>query len=511
MDTMQSDELWERVLARDPAADGRFVYGVRSTGVSCRPTCPSRRPLRRHVQFFAHPAGAERAGFRPCRRCHGQPQPDWPRLLQKACELLAADTRPTLAEVAAELGVGPFQLQRRFKDALGITPRDFAAARRAGRLKALLARHEPVASALYEAGYGFEQPALRTGRRGARHDAGHLSPWRSQDAHSLHGRPLAARPPAGGGHGAGRMQHQAGRQRRRPGGGPPPRVPACGPRSGPREAVAGRHGTSSSSSPASGPASTFRSTSRARRSSAASGITCGGFRIGQTKSYGDIARAIGQPGAARAVARACASNHAALVIPCHRVVPGDGKPGGYHWGANRKRKLLEIERSRHDWTAGRAGPHGDEFRPADVHDQLAASGASGCNRRWIAARNVPQLQQLLQEIDEALERFAKGSYGFCETCGDPIEVERLEVDPLIRFCLDHLTPHQARALEQDLQLASRVQLNLLPPTNLALDGWQTAYHYEPLSTVSGDYVDIVRPSTTREDCFFSSGTSPARA
>ena len=92
METMQSDELWERVLARDPAADGRFVYGVRSTGIYCRPTCPSRRPLRRNVRFFPDAAGAERAGFRPCRRCHGRPEPDWPAVLRRACQLLAGDT-----------------------------------------------------------------------------------------------------------------------------------------------------------------------------------------------------------------------------------------------------------------------------------------------------------------------------------------------------------------------------------------------------------------------------------
>jgi phosphoserine phosphatase RsbU/P len=142
--------------------------------------------------------------------------------------------------------------------------------------------------------------------------------------------------------------------------------------------------------------------------------------------------------------------------------------------------------------------------PADVRDQLVDRRVrvqSALDR----GANVPQLEQLLHEIDEALERFATGTFGLCETCGDPIEPDRLEVDPLVRFCLDHLTPHQARALEQDLQLASRVQLNLLPPSDLTVDGWQTAYHYQPLSTVSGDYVDIVRPSGARDDFFFLFG------
>ena len=142
--------------------------------------------------------------------------------------------------------------------------------------------------------------------------------------------------------------------------------------------------------------------------------------------------------------------------------------------------------------------------PADVREQLV-DRRDRVRSVMGQGTNVPQLENLLHEIDEALERFATGTFGLCETCGDPIEPDRLEVDPLIRFCLDHLTPHQARALEQDLQLASRVQLNLLPPSNLAFDGWQTAYHYEPLGTVSGDYVDLVRPSGGPGDFFFLFG------
>lgn len=118
---------------------------------------------------------------------------------------------------------------------------------------------------------------------------------------------------------------------------------------------------------------------------------------------------------------------------------------------------------------------------------------------------VRQVEELLRDIDDALTRMSAGTYGFCETCHDPIEPERLEADPLIRFCLDHLSPSQARALEQDLELASRVQLNLLPPSELTVDGWQLAYHYQPLGTVSGDYVDLVRPTGGNADTFFLFG------
>jgi len=104
----------------------------------------------------------------------------------------------------------------------------------------------------------------------------------------------------------------------------------------------------------------------------------------------------------------------------------------------------------------------------------------------------PQFEGLLRDVDDALERFSAGTYGRCETCGDPIEADRLGADPLLRFCLDHLTPNEARALEQDLDLAGRVQKTLLPPSPMVDQGWEMAYHYQPLGTVSGDYCDAVK-------------------
>jgi sigma-B regulation protein RsbU (phosphoserine phosphatase) len=106
---------------------------------------------------------------------------------------------------------------------------------------------------------------------------------------------------------------------------------------------------------------------------------------------------------------------------------------------------------------------------------------------------APQLDDFLSQIDEALDRFTAGTYGLCDTCHEPIETERLRADPLIRLCLDHLTPSEARALERDLELASRVQATLLPPPQMTAGNWQIAYQYAPLATVSGDYVDVIRP------------------
>ena len=113
----------------------------------------------------------------------------------------------------------------------------------------------------------------------------------------------------------------------------------------------------------------------------------------------------------------------------------------------------------------------------------------------LIARGGPalQLEDFLSQIDEALDRFTAGTYGLCDTCHEPIEAERLRADPLIRLCLDHLTPSETRALERDLELASRVQATLLPPTQMTAGAWQIAYQYAPLATVSGDYVDVIRP------------------
>ncbi len=109
-----------------------------------------------------------------------------------------------------------------------------------------------------------------------------------------------------------------------------------------------------------------------------------------------------------------------------------------------------------------------------------------------------QLEGLLREVDRALERVSNGTYGICETCGDPIESDRLVADPLVRFCIDHLTATEARALEQDLDLAGRVQQTLLPPSLMVDCGWELAYQYQPLGLVSGDYCDAVRAADSGE-------------
>jgi sigma-B regulation protein RsbU (phosphoserine phosphatase) len=122
-----------------------------------------------------------------------------------------------------------------------------------------------------------------------------------------------------------------------------------------------------------------------------------------------------------------------------------------------------------------------------------------------SSRANESLRQLLNEVDSALERMEAGTYGICEACHETIEKDRLITDPLVRYCLDHLSTSQRRALEEDLELASQLQRGLLPPQNLAFAGWEVCHHYQPLGLVSGDYCDVVTHENESEDVYFALG------
>ncbi len=339
--------MWLRVLERDPGADGEFVYGVASTGIYCRPSCTSRRPLRRHVRFFDGPADAEHAGFRACRRCGGRPgQASAPALVERACRLVSqaeSDRQPSLSELATRLRVSPSQLHRAFRATLGISPKQYADALRAGRLKTLLKHDQPVTAALYEAGYGsssrlYERTDAELGmtpdayRRGGLGMHIHYVVVRSALGYLLVGATERGICSIKLGDAAKPLEEDLRREY------PKATVsrdlgklsPAV---VGLAEFVAGQRPPSDLPLDVQGTAFQRRVWACLQR-----------IPLGRTKSYGEVAQAIGQPGSARAVARACASNHAALVIPCHRVVAGDGTTGGYHWGQVRKERLLAIER-----------------------------------------------------------------------------------------------------------------------------------------------------------------------
>ncbi|HEX9132375.1 MAG TPA: bifunctional DNA-binding transcriptional regulator/O6-methylguanine-DNA methyltransferase Ada [Ktedonobacteraceae bacterium] len=371
---LDEEQCWQAVLTRDAQVDGTFVFAVRSTGIYCRPSCPARRPHREHVAFFRLPEEASAAGFRSCQRCHPEqahlvePQTE---LIEQVCRYIEThlDAPLHLDDLSQQFHLSPYHLQRTFKRIKGVTPRQYVESCRLGQFKARLHAGETVTGALYDAGYqssssvyartpvqlGMTPTAYRRGGKGMRigytvvesplgyvlvaatergvaavrfgdsenaleadlvrefpqadliRDDEQLHPWVTLLLHSLQGQPS--------------------------------------PQAVPLDVQA----------------STFQwKVWQALRS----------IPTGQTRSYHEIAQAIGQPTAARAVAQACASNPVAVFIPCHRVVRNNGQLGGYRWGVERKQQLLAIE---HAATASSSS--------AEMNDQQWREGMSTPGRR----------------------------------------------------------------------------------------------------------------------------------
>ena len=345
---LNEELLWNAVLDRDSRWDGVFVYGVRSTGVYCRPTCPSRRPTRGRVQFFPASSAAEQAGFRPCRRCRPGLAPEALPAVERvrhACARIAAapDERITLPALAKAARTTPHQLQRTFKQLLGISPREYADACREGCLRARLRQGRSVTDATYESGYGsgsrvYERSDATLGMTPATYAAGGSGVAVSYAiGSSALGPVLVAATPRGicsitlGDEPAALEKALRAEY---------PRA-AIAPAGAPlRESVAAVLAAIAGHAPDPRLPTDVRATAFQKL------VWRELQRIprGETRSYQAVAKAIGRPAAARAVARACASNPVAVVVPCHRVVRGDGTPGGYRWGAERKRALLRAER-----------------------------------------------------------------------------------------------------------------------------------------------------------------------
>jgi AraC family transcriptional regulator, regulatory protein of adaptative response / methylated-DNA-[protein]-cysteine methyltransferase len=349
---MVQEQYWRAVQERTRGADGAFVYAVRTTHIYCRPSCPSRRPLRSNVEFFGLPEAAERAGYRACRRCHprelraADPAVERVRLacrlIERALEEGESGT-PGLGALAEQIGISPFHLQRSFKRHLGISPRDYADAWRLGRVKSMLREGDGVAGALYEAGYGsasrlYERSDAQLGMTPATYKKGGKG---ARIGFTLVVSPLGRLLVAGTERGI------------------------CAVSLG--ESDAALEAGLRAEYPA---AEITREDARLQPDVAAIlaflagsepdlalplDLRATGFqwrvwqelrRIprGETASYSAIAAAIGQPKAVRAVANACANNRVALVIPCHRAIRADGALGGYRWGTERKGKLLASEK-----------------------------------------------------------------------------------------------------------------------------------------------------------------------
>lgn len=338
--------MWAALDARDASADGRFVFAVRTTGVYCRPSCPSRAARRENVRFYAGPPEAAAAGYRPCRRCRPDAAgPDARRreAVARACRLIeSAETEPALDALAAAAGLSPFHFHRVFRAVTGVTPRAYARARRAERVAAALQETGTVTEALYAAGYnapsrfyaeaperlGMSPTAYRRGGAGTRirfgvgtcalgailvaaSERGVCAILLGDDpdalVRDLQDRFAAAEFVGGDAAFEGWMARVIGLVE----------APGRG-----LDLPLDIGGT----------AFQQRVWEALRR-----------IPVGTTASYAEVARAIGMPAAVRAVAMACGANALAVAIPCHRVVRSDGALSGYRWGVARKRALLARE------------------------------------------------------------------------------------------------------------------------------------------------------------------------
>lgn len=346
---VSDEQCWSALCERDAAADGQFYYSVRTTGIYCRPTCPSRLPRRENVRFYRSTEAAEQDGFRACKRCRPQAPSRTDRhavALARACQLIEqAETLPDLDQLAAAAGMSRFHFHRLFKASIGLTPRAYAAARQKTRVREGLLRGASVTTAIHDAGFSssgrFYAGAVQAlGMNPAAYRArGDGQTIRYAVGACSYGAVLVAAT------GKGICAITLGDD-------PQTLIDDLEARFRHAELTRGdaafeqlvatvvafvEHPTAEIALPLD-----IRGTAFQER------VWQALLRIppGTTASYAEVAALIGQPGAARAVATACAANSIAVAIPCHRVVRNDGSLSGYRWGVARKRALLEREGSR---------------------------------------------------------------------------------------------------------------------------------------------------------------------
>ena len=339
-----ADRFWQATVARDARADGLFFIAVRSTGVYCRPSCPARRPFRSNVVFYRTQQQAEREGFRPCRRCRPNQISDAARLVQQAAELLreSREDSPRLSAIAKEVGATAGTLRRAFQRVTGLKPRELAAALRLARFKRLLRSGAPITEALYETGYGsssrvYERSDAQLGMTPATYQKGGKGMKIGYTiAKSDLGKVLVGATNRGvsavylGDTNAGLVSELRNEY---------PRAEILPARSGFERWVREILRRAEGKAPARELPLDLQATAFQRR------VWQELQRIprGSTRTYGQVARAVGRPRAVRAVARACATNPVSVVVPCHRVVRANGSLAGYRWGLQRKQKLLATE------------------------------------------------------------------------------------------------------------------------------------------------------------------------
>jgi AraC family transcriptional regulator of adaptative response/methylated-DNA-[protein]-cysteine methyltransferase len=349
---LNEDELWTAVENHDASKDGEFFYGVMTTGVYCRPSCASRRPLRKNVRFFATTEAAESAGLRPCKRC--RPTGTTGNVLNQVVHELARqiEAQPeqtvSLEQLAKRAGYSPFHLQRSFKAIMGSSPKEYQTAARVRMLKKELRNEAPVADAIYQAGFG-------SGSRVYEKADGQLGMTPSEYRSGGKGLTISyasGQTPLGlmmiGATDRGICFLQFGETDRELVTELEHQFPAAAVQPMPDTykqqfdswiAALNRHLRGLE------PQLDLPLDVRGTAFQLIVWRYLQKLPYGEVRSYSEVATAIGKPSAARAVARACATNPIGLLIPCHRVVRGTGELGGYRWGMQRKRVLLDTERA----------------------------------------------------------------------------------------------------------------------------------------------------------------------
>jgi AraC family transcriptional regulator of adaptative response/methylated-DNA-[protein]-cysteine methyltransferase len=344
---LNQEHCWAAVVAHDAGQDGRFFYSVKTTGVYCRPGCASRQPLRKNVAFYETREEAEAAGFRACKRCRpneGSPADRHVAAVERACALIrGSDSLPTLAELAEAAHVSPFHFHRVFKQVTGTTPREWGRAYRLGRFADRLESGDGIAEATYAAGFSASSRVYEAAPAGlgmtpaARQHGGRGETIRYTVVKTPVGCAIVAAT------GRGICMTALGDDRAALEGELRRRFPAALIWPADSELAEWaerivRFVTIPASQPDL-PLDISGTAFQARVWRALQKIP-----PGQTRSYSDIAAALGQPRAVRAVAAACAANKVALLVPCHRVVGKGGALTGYRWGVERKRELIARER-----------------------------------------------------------------------------------------------------------------------------------------------------------------------
>ena len=333
------------MLARDARADGAFFFAVRSTQVYCRPSCPARRPLRTNTLFFQTPRDAEKEGFRPCRRCKPDQIPAAVRIVQHAAQVLESDLDEpaNVGSLARTMGVSADKLRRAFRQQTGLTPKELAAALRLRKFKNLLREGRSITDALYATGYGsasrvYERSDAHLGMTPATYQKGGKGmKIKYTTTKSSLGEVLVAATERG--ISAVYLGEAV------------PKLVGELREEYPRAEISAENGVFSQWVDE----VVARTEGNAPRRELPLDLQATTFQRrvwqelqkiprGTTRTYGQIARAVGKPRAVRAVARACATNPVSIVVPCHRVVRADGNLAGYRWGLSRKEQLLERER-----------------------------------------------------------------------------------------------------------------------------------------------------------------------